>query len=146
DQHVGTEGHQHRGEALRGAGTAQQRHRRDQVTGSAGGLLGRHRCRSLLTILLACHPPVLTHRISLVEGQMAWRRMARRALWSSGTGLPCMLLDRAALAAMSSASCGPMPNAASRGTPSRVTVSRIQARPSAMEAEGFPVITRAASA
>ena len=36
DQDVGGEGHQHRGDALRCAGAAQQRHRHERLTGSAG--------------------------------------------------------------------------------------------------------------
>src|SRR4029079_13101941 len=79
-------------------------------------------------------------------GQRACRTTAFSSSWLSGTGLPCMLLDVAALAAMPSASPGPRPNAASPGTPSRLTVSPIQARPSSPDAPGFPVSSCAASA
>src|SRR6478672_7193187 len=87
-------------------------------------------------------------RRSLVPdaGQRACRTTAFSSSWLSGTGLPCMLLDVAALAAMPSASPGPRPNAASPGTPSRLTVSPTQARPSSTDAPGFPVSSCAASA
>src|SRR6185437_2782956 len=81
-----------------------------------------------------------------IPGQRACRTTAFSSSWLSGTGLPCMLLDVAALAAMPSASPGPRPNAASPGTPSRLTVSPIQARPSSTDAPGFPVSSCAASA
>src|SRR6476659_820648 len=63
-----------------------------------------------------------------IPGHRACRTTAFSSSWLSGTGLPCMLLDIAALAAMPSASPGPRPNAARPGTPSRLTVSPIQAR------------------
>jgi MOSC domain-containing protein YiiM len=61
---------------------------------------------------------------------------ASRSPWVSDTGLPCMLLDLRALAAISPACCGPTPNAARPGTASSRRVSRIQARPSATDAAG----------
>jgi hypothetical protein len=54
-----------------------------------------------------------------------------------------MLLEVAALAAISPACCGPMPNAARPGTASWVRVCRIQASPSWIEAAGWPVSSRA---
>src|SRR2546421_291580 len=79
-------------------------------------------------------------------GHRACRTTAVSSSWLSGTGLPCMLLDVMAVAAMSAACPGPRPNAASPGTPSRVRVSPIQARPSSTDAPGFPVSSCAASA
>jgi hypothetical protein len=73
----------------------------------------------------------------------ACRRMAFRSAWLNATGLPCMLLEVAALAAISPACCGPMPNAARPGTASWVRVCRIQASPSWIEAAGWPVSSRA---
>jgi hypothetical protein len=70
--------------------------------------------------------------------------IARKPAGLRVTGLPCMLLDTAALAAMSSASCGPMPNAARPGIPNKPIVSRIQATPNSMDAVGRPVSSCAA--
>ena len=72
--------------------------------------------------------------------------IARKPAGLRVTGLPCMLLDTAALAAMSPASCGRTPKDARPGTASMMTVSRIQATPSSTDAVGVPVSSRAASA
>lgn len=60
--------------------------------------------------------------------------IARSSPWLRAIGLPCMLLDTAALAAMSPACSGPMPNVARPGIRSWATVSRIQATPNSMDA------------
>src|SRR5579863_8251028 len=62
----------------------------------------------------------------------AWSRAASRSAGLSATGLPFMLLEVTALAAISPACCGPRPKAARPGTWSRVSVSAIQARPCSM--------------
>ena len=58
----------------------------------------------------------------------ARRRAAVRSAWLNATGLPCMLLDVRALAAISSACCGRTAGVARRGTANSVRVWRIQAR------------------
>src|ERR1019366_10647895 len=62
----------------------------------------------------------------LVLAQSAWRRVACRSAALRATGLACMLLDLMALAAMSSACCGRMPNAARPGTRSEEHTSELQ--------------------
>jgi hypothetical protein len=74
----------------------------------------------------------------------ARRRAAFRSSWIDATGLPCMLLDVRALAAISSACCGRTADVARRGTASSVRVWRIQARPSWIDAVGCPVSSRVA--
>ncbi len=61
-QDVGAEGDQHRGDTLRPAAIARPAHRPKQVMRPAVGPLGHDGCRSLLTVLLVRHQPVLTHR------------------------------------------------------------------------------------
>ena len=86
----------------------------------------------------------LAHRRTALP-QRARSRTSSRSPRVNGAGLPCMLLDLRALAAISSACCGPMPTAARQGTASRPRVSRIQARPSPMDAAGWPVSSCATS-
>jgi MOSC domain-containing protein YiiM len=91
---------------------------------------------------LARRRTALPHR---VRPHRACSTTASRSAWLSGTGLPCMLLDLRALAAISPACPDPTPKAASPGTASRPRVSRIQARPSATDAACWPVSSRATS-
>jgi hypothetical protein len=72
------------------------------------------------------------------------RRAAFGSSWLNAAGLPGMMLDVRALAAISSACCGRTADVARRGTASSVRVWRIQARPSWIDAVGCPVSSRAA--
>jgi len=79
-------------------------------------------------------------------GHAARASIARKPASVSGTGLPRILLDRSAGAAMPSACSGTRPNALRPGMASSASVRRTQATPSSIVAAGSPVRRAAASA